>query len=86
MATSWSALLAGKSGAAEITHFDHTNYTTHFACEVKNWDATPYFPKRDLRHLDLFLQYGVAAGFMAMDDAGCGCRRLGIVGPAAGLV
>jgi 3-oxoacyl-[acyl-carrier-protein] synthase II len=68
--STWKGLLAGKSGAAPITRFDTTDFATKFACEVKDWDASPWFDKRELRHLDLFLQYGVAAGLMAMADAG----------------
>jgi 3-oxoacyl-[acyl-carrier-protein] synthase II len=74
--TTWAALLAGKSGAAPTTHFDTTNFATRFSCEVKDWDATRYLDKREIRHLDLFLQYAVAAGFQAMDDAGFEGRRV----------
>jgi len=74
--STWSGLVAGKSGAGPITHFDHEAYKTHFACEVKGWVGTRYFEKRELRHLDLFLQFGVAAGYMAMDDAGYEGRRV----------
>src|SRR5215468_160956 len=66
----WAALLAGKSGAAPITLFDTTDFATKFACEVKGWDPTRWFDKRELRHLDRFLQFGVAAGLMAVADAG----------------
>jgi 3-oxoacyl-[acyl-carrier-protein] synthase II len=68
--TTWSALLAGKSGAAPITLFDSSQFATHFACEVKGWDASKFFDKRELKHLDRFLQFGVAAGLMALHDAG----------------
>jgi 3-oxoacyl-[acyl-carrier-protein] synthase II len=68
--SSWSALLAGTSGAGPITGFDTTDYKTKFACEVKSWDASPWFESRELRHIDRFLQFGVAAGMMAVDDAG----------------
>jgi len=68
--STWSNLLAGKSGAAPITHFDASDLTTRFACEVKDWDASPWFSKRELRHVDVFLQYAVAAGSMALADAG----------------
>lgn len=74
--SSWQNLLAGKSGAGPVTSFDTTKYKTTFGCEVKDWDATPYIDKRQLRHLDLFLQFGVAAGLMAMDDAGYDGRRV----------
>ncbi|TMQ14259.1 MAG: beta-ketoacyl-[acyl-carrier-protein] synthase II [Deltaproteobacteria bacterium] len=66
----WSALLAGTSGAAPITLFDASRFATRFACEVKHWDPSPYFDKRELKHLDRFLQFGVAAGVMAVADAG----------------
>jgi 3-oxoacyl-[acyl-carrier-protein] synthase II len=70
----WSALLAGKSGAGPITHFDTTLFATKFACEVKGWDPSRFFDKRELKHLDRFLQFGVAAGMMAVADAGLGTK------------
>lgn len=70
----WSALLAGKNGAGPITHFDTTLFATKFGCEVKGWDPSRFFDKRELRHLDRFLQFGVAAGVMAVADAGFGTR------------
>jgi 3-oxoacyl-[acyl-carrier-protein] synthase II len=72
--TTWSALLAGKSGAAPTTLFDTTDFATKFSCEVKGWDATKWFDKRELKHLDRFLQFGVAAGMMAVADAGLGSK------------
>ena len=72
--TTWSALLAGKSGAGPITLFDCSQFATRFACEVKGWDPLRFFDKRELKHLDRFLQFGVAAGLMALDDAGLGNR------------
>jgi 3-oxoacyl-[acyl-carrier-protein] synthase II len=74
--STWSALLAGKSGAAPITQFDASAYATKFACEVKGYDASPYFEKRDLKHYDRFLQLGVGAALMAMEDAGYANRRV----------
>src|SRR5688572_16006509 len=68
--STWSALLAGKSGAAPITLFDTTNFATKFGCEVKNWDGSKFFDKRELKHIDRFLQFGVAASMMAVEDAG----------------
>jgi 3-oxoacyl-[acyl-carrier-protein] synthase II len=70
----WSALLAGKNGAAPITLFDCSQFATKFACEVKGWDPSRFFDKREIKHLDRFLQFGVAAGMMALDDAGLGNR------------
>src|SRR3954464_11485117 len=74
MESTWSALLAGKSGAGPITQFDVTNYATKFGCEVKGWDPSKFFDKRELKHLDRFLQFGVAASLMAMEDAGHGAK------------
>ncbi len=68
--TSWAGLMAGKSGGAPITRFDASPCATKFACEVKDWDPAAYIDSRQTRHLDLFLQFGIAAGLMAMDDAG----------------
>src|SRR5512143_856350 len=72
--TTWASLLAGKNGAAPITLFDVTDYATKFGCEVKNWDASKWFDKRELKHLDRFLQFGVAAAMMAVEDAGLGTK------------
>jgi 3-oxoacyl-[acyl-carrier-protein] synthase II len=70
--TTWSSLVAGKNGAGPITLFDCTDFSTKFACEIKNWDASKWFDKRELKHVDRFLQFGVAAAMMAVDDAGLG--------------
>jgi len=68
----WSALLAGHSGAGPITQFDASSYATRFACEVKNWEAAAprWLDKRELKHMDRFLQLGIAGAMMAVDDAG----------------
>ncbi len=68
--TTWSSLLASKNGAGPITQFDCSDFATKFACEVKNWDASKWFDKRELKHVDRFLQFGIAAAMMAVDDAG----------------
>ncbi len=74
--STWSGLLAGKSGAGPTTLFDTTNFATKFSCEAKGWDVTApkYFDKRELKHLDRFLQFGVAAGMMALEDSGLGTK------------
>jgi 3-oxoacyl-[acyl-carrier-protein] synthase II len=72
--TTWSALLAGKNGAGQITQFDVTDFATKFACEVKGWDPSKWFDKRELKHVDRFLQFGIGAALMAVDDAGLGGR------------
>ncbi len=72
----WKALVEGKSGAGPITRFDTSQYATHFACEVKNWDSSPYLDKREAKHLDRFLHFAVGAGLMAMEDAGYADRKV----------
>src|SRR3990167_4417419 len=72
--TTWSSLLAGKSGAGPITLFDTTSFATKFGCEVKGLDTSRWFDKRELKHLDRFLQFAVSAGMMAVEDAGLGTK------------
>lgn len=68
--SSWKALLEGKSGIVNIEHFDTTNFSTRFAGLVKDFDCTEYMSKKDARKMDLFIQYGIAAGIQALDDSG----------------
>ncbi|WP_420553898.1 beta-ketoacyl-ACP synthase II [Neptuniibacter marinus] len=70
VAETWSQLLLGKSGAAPITHFDASSYGTRFASSVKNFDVTQYVSQKEARKMDLFIQYGLAAGIQAIEDAG----------------
>ena len=74
--STWSNLIAGKSGAGPLTQFDCSDYKTRFACEVKDFDYEPYLDKREAKHLDRVLQFSVAAGMQAMDDAGYENRRV----------
>jgi 3-oxoacyl-[acyl-carrier-protein] synthase II len=57
----WENIIAGKSVAGPITHFNAEKFKTQFACEVKNFNAEKYFDKKDIRKYDLFSQYAVAA-------------------------
>ncbi|MDN3682318.1 beta-ketoacyl-ACP synthase II [Vibrio tapetis subsp. quintayensis] len=68
--SSWKALLAGQSGIVNIDHFDTTEFTTRFAGLVKDFNCEEYMSKKDGRKMDLFIQYGVAAGIQALDDSG----------------
>jgi 3-oxoacyl-[acyl-carrier-protein] synthase II len=70
VAASWESLLAGRSGAAPITAFDVSAYSTRFAASVRDFDVSPYLSSKEARKLDTFVQYGVAAGIQAMEDAG----------------
>lgn len=66
----WDAMMAGKSGAAEITHFDPTEFSTRFACELKGFDAAAYLGKKDARKLDSFAQFALVVSDQALEDAG----------------
>jgi 3-oxoacyl-[acyl-carrier-protein] synthase II len=65
----WQGLIAGKSGAAPITHFDPANFKTQFACEVKNFNVTDFIDKKEARKLDLFSQYAMVSASEAMADS-----------------
>ena len=68
--SSWSALLAGESGAGEITHFDHSDYPVHFACELKEFDPTQWIDRKAARRMDRFAQMILAAARQAESDSG----------------
>lgn len=66
----WLNILAGKSGAAPIQHFNAEAFATHFSASVKNFDVTEYMSNKDARKMDLFIQYGMAAAIQAYTDSG----------------
>ncbi|HEY3183787.1 MAG TPA: beta-ketoacyl-ACP synthase II [Gaiellaceae bacterium] len=68
--SSWRALLAGESGAGEITQFDHTDYNVHFACELKDFDPTNWIDRKATRRMDRFAQMILAAARQAESDSG----------------
>jgi len=68
--STWDALVAGRSGAAEITQFDSTDYAVHFACEVKGFDPTEYIDRKQARRMDRFAHLIVAAARQAEADSG----------------
>ncbi len=70
VADSWSAALAGKSGIGPITRFDTTGYPCTIAGSIRDFDVTKYMPAKEARRMDLFMQYGVAAGVQAIADSG----------------
>ena len=68
---SWENLKAGKSGAGPITHFDASQFKTHFACEVKGFDPDAYgIDRKESRKMDIYTQYAIAATKMAIEDSG----------------
>ncbi|WP_280546750.1 MULTISPECIES: beta-ketoacyl-ACP synthase II [unclassified Halomonas] len=71
---SWASILAGKSGVAPIEHFDVSAFNTRFGGSVKDFDISPYLNPKEARKMDLFIQYGMAAGAQAIQDAGIECH------------
>jgi 3-oxoacyl-[acyl-carrier-protein] synthase II len=65
----WQALLAGKSGIGPITKFDASQFATRIAGEVKRFDPLAFIEKKDIKKMDVFIQYAIAASQFAVDDA-----------------
>jgi 3-oxoacyl-[acyl-carrier-protein] synthase II len=72
LASSWKALLEGRSGVRRITRFDPEEFATQIAAEVKNFEPERWLEKKETRRQDLFTQFAVAAASMAVDDSGLG--------------
>lgn len=80
----WSAITAGQSGLGPITRFDASNLPTQIAGEVKDFNAEDYIDLKEIKKMDLFIQYGVAAADMAFKDSGLeiteeNAERIGVV-------
>ncbi|MBF0265679.1 MAG: beta-ketoacyl-ACP synthase II [Gammaproteobacteria bacterium] len=67
---SWANILAGKSGAALVEHFDTTDFPVRFSASVKNFDVLQYLNKKDVKKMDPFIHFGIAAGTQAIEDSG----------------
>ena len=67
--STWNALVAGVSGAALITLFDHAPFEVHIAAEVKEWDASAHFGSKDVRRLDRVSQLALVAAKQALDES-----------------
>ena len=79
----WQGLLEGRSGMAPITLFDASHHSTHFAAEVKGFDPLQWVEKKDVKKMDRFIQFAVAAGDLAVKDAnlplaGAAGERVGV--------
>lgn len=72
----WNSLINGVSGAAPITYFDAAKAKTRFACELKNFDPSPFFDRKELRKYDKFSQYGIIASDEAIKDSGANFDNL----------
>jgi len=65
----WAALLAGTSGVGRITKFDTEGFAAQIAAEVKGFDPLQFVDRKDVKKMDVFIQYAVAASQFAVDDA-----------------
>ena len=68
--SSWQGILAGQSGIGLIEHTDLSAFTTRIGGSVKGFNVEDYLSAKDARKIDLFIQYGLAASFQAVRDAG----------------
>jgi len=81
---SWRNICSGVSGIDSITRFDTSDFMVKIAAEVKGFSSDDYFEKKVAKHLDLFVQYGLVAARMAMEDSGFqvtddNCERVGVI-------
>lgn len=84
VSSTWKAILEGKSGVSYITHFDASNYAVRIAAEVKNFDPTQYIEPKEVKKMDRFIHFAIAATEMALKDSGLNItnentERIGVV-------
>jgi len=70
VATAWKNIVAGKSGIGPVTHFDTSAFPTRIAGEIRDFDPAAFIPAKDVKKMDPFIHYGVAASVQALNDAG----------------
>jgi len=70
LASTWDAIVNGRSGLGPITSFDASLFSTRIAGEIRNFDPTSFMSPKDVKKMDAFIHYGIAASLMAMDDSG----------------
>jgi len=68
--TAWANILAGKSGIGPITHFDASTFPTRIAGEIRDFDPAQFVAAKDVKKMDPFIHYGIAASVQALADAG----------------
>ncbi len=81
---SWQALIQGKSGVGRITKFDATGFDTRIAAEVKDFIPENFIDRKEMKRMDIFIQYAMAAAVLAMEDSGlkitpANADRVGVV-------
>ena len=74
----WNGLLNGVSGARMITRFNAEKFKTRFACEVKNYDASAHFDRKEARKFDPFTQYALVSTEEAIKDSGLDIENLNL--------
>jgi 3-oxoacyl-[acyl-carrier-protein] synthase II len=72
----WNSVVNGKTGVAHLTAFDPTPFSCHIAAEVKDFDPTTYMNPKQIRRLDLFVKYAIAAAKQAFDDSGLDIEKV----------
>ena len=70
VAEAWASIIAGQSGISRISHFDPSRLSCQIAGEVKGFDLAQYLERKEARHMDTFIHYGMAAGIQALRDCG----------------
>ncbi len=81
---SWDNICSGVSGLDAITRFDASDFQVRIAGEVRDFQAEDYFEKKQAKNLDLFVQYGLVAALMAMEESGlevteANCEQIGVI-------
>ena len=64
--TAWQQVVGGHSGIGPITDFDVSDFSTRFGGSIRNFDASQYMPAKDLKKMDPFMQFGIAAASQAV--------------------
>ncbi len=70
VATAWANIVGGRSGIGPITHFDASTFPTRIAGEIRDFDPTEFVAAKDVKKMDPFIHYGIAASVQALSDAG----------------
>src|SRR5687768_4721444 len=70
LAAAWDGIVNGRSGVGPITHFDVAAYNARIAGEVRDFDPKAWLAPKDVKKMETFIHYGLAASMMAMEDAG----------------